>query len=259
MALEKTMIIGVSGSGKTNFALTACQLTEKPCLVLDLDCKAQNALPSNLLPNIEIEPLPSPPLLTGLSIRASDFDMKGKEGKGVPKEEAPEAYRNFIARVNHVYREQPEKYGVVIVDCWSQLCLGAASELHQVKKSIGQILTIPDYGILNSKYMQLIPFIVGIPCDHVILTAHEDISKDEDTHTLFFSPWTVGQAIRPVMPGFFDNVYRTRTVTTEEGTAYRCRTRAYQMFLHGKTKHSSLPLDCPSSFPKMAELEKGGP
>lgn len=248
MARESTLIIGASGTGKTNFALT----WPTPGLMLDLEMKSGDALPGRLdgweVMEFQDEPIPE------------SLQMHERKATVVSSTK-PVAWREFTRVINEVWRSQKAgdtTYKSIIVDSWSALCNFAARELHSVKGRLGLPLSIEDYGLLNAKYTELLPVLVGIPCEYLVLTAHEEASQDDLMKVISMTPWTVGQAIRTIMPTKFNNVYRTRVIPTRDGIQYVCDTRSSGIFTMGKTRHSKLPRTCPQDFQVMTEISNEG-
>jgi len=245
MAEETILVIGASGSGKTWFASTAPGRDGKK-LMLDLECKAKH-LPEERRKGWTIEEYPDSPILEALDMHARD--------EHVSSTTRPMAYRKLVRRVNKLYAEE---WDVVVLDSWSKLCDIANRQMHANASRLGLPITQPEYGVLNAKWLEVLPALVGIPCRLFLMTAHEELGKDELTGKMFYTPYSYGQAIRPIMPTYFGNVFRTVIGSPDDEGAprYLVLTRSRGLFTLGKTIHPGLPPVLPNDM--RMEAWKGG-
>lgn len=246
------LIIGPSGSGKTNAALT----WPRPMLFYDLECKARDALPERLAneEDLEIKQFQEPP-----SIKV--FDMHKRNVKtALPADEKPQAYRNFVSEFNqdwHHQLKEETQYRTVVIDSWSRLNYFANREVRAMKDGIGLPTSQEDYGLLKAKYDEFLSVFTGFPCEFFILIAHEEVTQDDLTKRITYTPWSIGQAIRPVLPSFFSNVWRTEIVGRGEQKAYTFMTESDGvMFDKGKRSIHGIPARVPADWGEIQKLLK---
>lgn len=240
--MDSTLIIGASGSGKTHMTLT----WPRPILFLDLENKAENALPEWLEPRdqLTIEVIQDPPQRTAMKFHFGD------RGLEPPKGEYPTGYRTFSNKLNEIYSmENPPK--TLIVDSWSALSTQMVTALHAAKQTIACPTTLPDYGALHDRYIAVLPSLMGLPIDYLVVTAHEELWTDDNTNERMYAVSTIGRKIRRQLPRYFDNVLRTIVRGKPGEQEYLALTKSDGLFEHGKCSWPNTPPIGPQDYSKL--------
>jgi hypothetical protein len=102
------------------------------------------------------------------------------------------------------------------------------SAMHKTVKKAGRPGGYPfqnDYTPTMNAIENAIRELTSLPCD-VVLTAHEDVEKDEVSGKMRVGPLLIGKTARQKIPALFDEIYCTQSKELSTGVQYSLLTRS---------------------------------
>jgi len=158
--------------------------------------------------------------LLGLDVPHDTYQDRG------PK---PEAYVHYRAKVREFTKLPELPYDTIVVDSLTFLDVAI---VHQIAKSGGHIvdipdlgfttkLTLPDYDVHKQRMISDLQELSHLcrhkfKC-HFIMTAHIEVIKVELTGAVIERPLCTGQKFPAMLAGFFDEFWRTEMHRMKEG------------------------------------------
>ena len=208
----KILIYGESGSGKTCFASRA----PGPVWFADFDGKVNSAA-QFLKGDKQLE-----------QITYDDY---------VPKGDLPaDRFNNELERLQKLATAGDFPYKTIVLDSLTTFCDESMKYLIKsnpgIKRTVTRGVQVPalqDYGMFRIFMKQTLMAIPAMPCN-VIVTAHIQIEKDENTGEILRTPMMPGKLARE-LPIYFAEVYRSFVkdgvycAQTKSDSKYQCRTQ----------------------------------
>ena len=99
------------------------------------------------------------------------------------------------------------------------------NEVQRVNNTYGKPVTLKEWGILSGMLNDILYMLKGVKNLHVVVTAHEEIVRDDERGMTYIMPVAMGK-ISATLPAFFHEVYRCRTRRTSHGVEYYIVTKA---------------------------------
>lgn len=109
----------------------------------------------------------------------------------------------ILARVEE-FCKAPGEFGTIGVDSLTTITDVAVA--HVVGKAGRQGIQLQDYQTVYDELTKLIIRLRRCPVN-VVITAHEDVTRDENTGKLIIQPLVIGQKFPVRLPIFFNNIY----------------------------------------------------
>ena len=202
------LVYGDSGNGKTVFATSF----PSPMKVFDFDGKIMSAVSywgqkdATRLTQIDVEDLQS---------------MNAH----------PEQYSKFYTLLSQL--ESQAKAGnfpwkTVVLDSLTTWCDALMREIVRqnpgIKGAAPGLPGLQHYGLFGSKFREQLSRLLALPCN-IVVTAHIDITKDENTGEILRRPLVIGKNAS-YLPIIFGEVYRAFAETKDGKTEYWAQTQA---------------------------------
>lgn len=206
--LLKVLLLGPTGSGKTQSSITLPRASddERPILILDIDQRAETLAGLPFVKIIKIlEPSPDSP-------RAWDS--------------LETALKELVYLAKKCLKEDLEFPYLGIVEdglsSMARICMNSAITLDP-KKGLGGAPAQQHYMPQITWLVKHINAMKLLPC-HYILTGHLDIEKDEDLGEIRALP-KITKSLRTEIPSWFNEVYYTYRTPGEGGIKYLWMTK----------------------------------
>jgi hypothetical protein len=224
----KLLIYGESGSGKT----VAATSFPTPLLVYDFDGKINSAARTHSVERTR-------------GIEVCDCQHGGRNQSKF------QDFDRYLTELERMYRSltgNPEgaQFKTVVVDSITQFC--EALMTHIITKfparRVNNLLpNQQDYHQFSVEFKDYVMRLLSLPIN-VVMTAHIEESKDENTGEIEHKPFVKGQKLAPWLPAVFEEVYH-QFVKVENGkSSYVWRTQSDAKF------------NCRSQLPGMAAIVK---
>lgn len=169
------LVYGISGTGKTTFAGTF----PKPYF-FDFDRGM-------------------------LSLRGQDISYETYLDEDLTR---PDAYRRFLEQM-HRFKKSLNGFETIVVDSLTTLSESMMYHIQFLNGTITKQPTLQDWGMGVAKLRDLFHEIMAFDC-HTIVTAHEEMIKDELSGEIVNRPLVIGQKLPPRIPLWFDEIYRAQ-------------------------------------------------
>jgi len=166
--------------------------------------------------------------LTGLDVEYERFDPKD-----------PQAYRAFDLRLKAFETNPPKERETVVLDSLTTLQEVVETQVQMVNGHIGQPMQLQEWGQVIDKLTDTMYRMCHLVEKgyHIVVTAHEQIEKDEVLARLVVRPLVVGKALPARLPLWFDEVYYAYgTRGKDSKTAYYLQTQPDALHL-AKSRH----------------------
>lgn len=144
-----------------------------------------------------------------LTLRREEFEYDTYEDVFEGSKCVKSAYNEFKKKM----KDPNFNPGTIIVDSVSTLQEYALDEI--LRLNTRPEPTLHEWGLLVSWLRDLFLTITKSPCN-VIVTAHEQLIKDEITGEVLIQPLIVGKKMPNALPLFFDEVYKLRVGRDEK-------------------------------------------
>jgi len=162
-----------------------------------------------------------------------DFDNKMLGLAGVPdiqydvfsdEGDVPKAWNTFIDKFRGLLATPGDRQTIVL-DSFTTLQEIGLNEVQRVNNTYGKPVTLKEWGILSGMLNDILYMLKGVKNLHVVVTAHEEIVRDDERGMTYIMPVAMGK-ISATLPAFFHEVYRCRTRRTSHGVEYYIVTKA---------------------------------
>lgn len=134
--------------------------------------------------------------LVGKDIDYGEFYTRPDDGN------ARDMWPAILDKVDEFTEDPPHE--TLAIDSLTTLMDVAAA--HILSKAGRSLLQLQDYSPLYDELTKLIVRLRRLPCN-VVVTAHEEAVRDENTGKLQIVPLVTGQKFGPKLPLFFNNIY----------------------------------------------------
>jgi hypothetical protein len=188
----KAMVVGASGSGKTNLIGEGLKYEwMQSAYVFDTDLRLQSLAERF-----------SPEILGSLTYD-SYRDLAHTFGGSFAQCQAKKVELTKLISTGH--KDAPRTIVVDSVTFLAKLIINEALKLDGKKPD--QTPGLQHYGHLANKMERFISELAGLPCN-VIVTVHEKVTKDEVTGQVSYGI-ALTQYLRNILPGYFNEVWHT--------------------------------------------------
>ena len=162
----------------------------------------------------------------------TDFGLETLYGKDVEYDEcyvrlgdagAKEMWPSILAKADEYVKDPP--HATFCVD--SLTTVMDVATVHILAKAGRSSLLIQDYTPIYDEVTKLIVRMRRMPCN-MVLTAHEEMVRDEMTGKTQIVPLVMGNKFAPKLPIFFTNIYNVVLNIPKSGTGAASRTLLVQ-------------------------------
>lgn len=219
---QKVLVYGDSGNGKTIFSTSF----PGPLKVLDFDGKITSAASHWTVHSKERLDL----------IDVDNFQELNADTAQFAK------FHTALVALETAARDKKFPFATVVLDSlttWSEALMREIIRQNPgIKGAAPGLPGLQHYGIFGGKFREYLGRILALPC-HVVVTAHIDINKDENTGEILRRPLTIGRNAA-YLPIIFGEVYRAFTEVKDGRVGYWAQTQATPQY-QARTQISGLP------------------